>query len=300
MSPPRSSDGAELGLPRSGARSTVITEVDVSFTGRTVLITGASLGVGRATAEHFYREGAAVVMVARRAEPLERAADAIGDRSRILTLSADVADNDALARMIEASVERFGTLDGVVNNAGAHFRGKVETREAGELATMVDVNLRAPIVLSRLALPHLRERGGFIVNVASLAGKVPLDGAATYSATKFGLRAFSYALAEELHGTKVKVSVVSPGPIDTGFIMDEIDSVEDIVFSQTMCTADDVARMIVACARDGRREREYPVTGGKLATLAYLIPGLRRRLRPRLERKGAAQKARLRRERHGD
>ncbi|MFO7563433.1 MAG: SDR family NAD(P)-dependent oxidoreductase, partial [Enhygromyxa sp.] len=146
-------------------------------------------------------------------------------------------------------------------------------------------------------LPHLREQGGFIVNVASLAGKIPLDGAATYSATKFGLRAFSIALAEELRGTEVSVSLVSPGPIDTGFIMYLLDEVADIVFSQTMCTADEVAQMILACARDARREREFPVGGGKLATLGYLIPGLRRALKPRLERKGAAVKRRLRRER---
>lgn len=270
-----------------------------SFSNRTVIVTGASLGVGRATAEHFHRAGANVVLVARRADPLEQAADAIGDRSRILTVTADVADNAALARVIEASVERFGSIHGLVNNAGAHFRGNVATRDAAELSTMVDVNLRAPIVLSRLVLPHIQAapEGGFIVNVASLAGKVPLDGAATYSATKFGLRAFSVAMAEELRGTKVSVSVVSPGPIDTGFIMDELDEVEDIVFSQTMCTADDVAQMILDCARDGRREREFPVSGGKLATLAYLVPSLRRRLKPRLERKGAAHKQKLRRER---
>jgi short-subunit dehydrogenase len=270
----------------------------VSTSAPTVIITGASLGVGRATAEHFHRSGANVVMVARRAEPLELAAATI-DKSgeRVLTVAADVADNAALARVVEATLARFGTIDGLVNNAGAHARGKLETREAEELSTMIDINLRAPIVLSRMVLPHLRTRGGFIVNVASLAGKVPLDGAATYSATKFGLRAFSYALAEELRGTDVTVSVVSPGPIDTGFIMDELDEVEDIVLSQTMCTADDVARMIIDCARDGRREREFPVSGGKLATLAYLVPSLRRMLKPRLERKGAAQKARLRRER---
>lgn len=266
----------------------------------TVIITGASLGVGRATAEHFHRAGANVVLVARRAEPLERLAATLeqpGQPSRVLTLTADVADNAALARVVEAALARFGSIDGLVNNAGAHARGKLETREAAEFSSMVDINLRAPIVLSRLVLPHLRERGGFIVNVASLAGKVPLDGAATYSATKFGLRAFSFALAEELRGSNVTVSVVSPGPIDTAFIMDELDDVEDIVFSQKMCTADDVARMIVECSRDGRREREYPVAGGKLATLAYLFPSLRRMLRPRLERKGAAQKAKLRRER---
>jgi short-subunit dehydrogenase len=272
----------------------------MSFADRTVIITGASLGVGRAAAEHFFRAGANLVMVARRREPLEQAADVIGDRSRILTIAADVADNAALAGVVEATLDRFGSIHGLVNNAGAHFRGKVETREAAELGTMVDVNLRAPIVLSRLVLPHLQKQGGFIVNVASLAGKVPLDGAATYSATKFGLRAFSFALAEELRGTQVSVSVVSPGPIDTGFIMDELDEVEDIVFSQTMCTADDVATMILDCARDGRREREFPVGGGKLATLAYLAPSLRRTLKPRLERKGAAVKQRLRRERGGE
>jgi short-subunit dehydrogenase len=265
-----------------------------------VIITGASLGVGRATAEHFHRSGANVVMVARRAEPLERAAEALdkgGESGRVLTVTADVANNADLARVVEATLARFGNIDGLVNNAGAHARGKLETRTPEEFSSMIDINLRAPIVLSRMVLPHLRKRGGFIVNVASLAGKVPLDGAATYSATKFGLRAFSYALAEELRGSNVTVSVVSPGPIDTGFIMDELDEVEDIVLSQTMCTADDVARMIVDCSRDGRREREFPVAGGKLATLAYLLPSLRRILKPRLERKGAAQKARLRRER---
>lgn len=198
-----------------------------------------------------------------------------------------MADNTALADLIEQTVARFGSIHGLVNNAGAHFRGKAETRTADELSMMVDVNLRAPIVLSRLVLPHLRRQGGFIVNVASLAGKLPLDGAATYSATKFGLRAFSLALAEELRGSNVSVSLVSPGPIDTGFIMDELDEVEDIVFSQTMCTADDVAQWVLDCAHDGRREIEFPVGGGKLATLGYLVPGLRRVLKPRLERKGA-------------
>jgi hypothetical protein len=271
----------------------------MKFANRTVIITGASLGVGRATAELFHREGANVVMVARRSEPLEQAADAIGDRTRILTIVADVADNDALARVVEVALQRFGAIHGLVNNAGMHARGNVETREAAQFGMMVDVNLRAPIVLSRLVLPQLRKHGGFIVNVASLAGKVPLDGAATYSATKFGLRAFSFALAEELRNTNVTVSAVSPGPIDTGFIMDEMDEVADIVFSQTMCTAADVAQMIVDCARDGGREREFPASAGRLATLAYLFPSLRRVLKPRLEAKGRAVKDRLRRERGG-
>ena len=269
------------------------------FANTTVLVTGASLGVGRAVAERFLAEGANVVLCARREGPLKEAADALGHPERVLVVPCDVQDQAALAAMVDATVERFGGLQGVINNAGAHFRGAALKRTPDELATMVDVNLRAPIVLTRLALPHLQKDGGFVINVCSLAGKVPLDGAATYSATKFGLRAFSYALAEELRGTGVTVSAVSPGPIDTGFIMDEIDEVEPIALSQTICTADDVATMVLDCAHDGRKEREFPVSGGKLATLGYLVPSLRRWLKPALVRKGERQKARIKAERGG-
>lgn len=265
------------------------------FEGRTVLVTGASEGVGLAATHAFHREGANVVLVARRREPLDAAA---ADLDRAMVAACDVADQPGMAEVIERTVERFGALHGLVNNAGAHYRGPLEQRTADEVATMVDVNLRAPLVLSRMVLPHLRAAGsGFIVNVASLAGKVPLDGAATYSATKFGLRAFTMAMAQELRGTGITVSAVSPGPIDTGFIMDALDEVEDVVFSQTMCSADDVAAMILDCAHDGQVEREFPVGGAKLATLGYLVPSLRRRLLPVMKAKGRRVKERLRRER---
>lgn len=266
-----------------------------SFANQTVVITGASLGVGAACARRFHDAGANVVLIARRAEPLEKAAAGL---ERVLTVAADVADAAAMQAALEASRARFGHIDGLVNNAGAHFRGKLELRTPEEVANMVDVNLRAPLVLTRLVLPFLRERGrGFVVNVASLAGKVPLDGAATYSATKFGLRAFTWAMAQELRGSGITVSAVSPGPIDTGFIMDDIDVVEDIVFSQAICSADDVAAMVLDCAADGRIEREFPLMGGKLATLGYLMPALRRKLKPMLEKKGQRAKQRIRAER---
>jgi len=267
------------------------------FDGRTVFITGASLGVGRATARAFHDAGANVAMFARRRQLLVQAAAGL---ERALLLTGDVADIDAVSDAVRQTVSHFGALDGLVNNAGAHYRGPLEKRSPDEIAAMVDVNLRAPLVLTRLALSYLRARGrGFIVNIASLAGKVPLDGAATYSATKFGLRAFTIAMAEELRGSGITVSAVSPGPIDTGFIMDEIDQVEDIVFSQTMCTAEDVATLVLACARDGKVERAFPVGGAGLATLGYLLPGLRRRLKPYLNAKGRRAKERLRRERGG-
>ncbi len=265
------------------------------FSGKTVLITGASLGVGLATTRAFHDEGANVVLVARREGPLNEAAEGL---ERSLVIPLDVSDNEAMAAALQRAYDHFGSLDGIVNNAGAHFRGPLETRTADEVSIMVDVNLRAPLVLSRLALPFLKKSDkAFIINVASLAGKVPLDGAATYSATKFGLRAFTYALAQELKDTNISVSAVSPGPIDTGFIMDNIDEVEDIVFSQEMCTGQDVADMILDCAHDGRVEREFPVSGGKLATIAYLVPGLRQKLKPQLNKKGRRVKERLKKER---
>lgn len=263
---------------------------------KTIIITGASLGVGLATAQTFHKLDANVVLIARREGPLVEAAQGM---ARSLVLPLDVSDEVACEQAIAKTLEHFGGLHGLVNNAGAHFRGPLLERSASEIATMVDVNLRAPLVLSRLILPHLvKQDEGFIVNVASLAGKVPLDGAATYSATKFGLRAFTYALAQELQHSRVTASVVSPGPIDTGFIMDELDEVEDIVFSQEICTAQDVADMILACALDGQLEREYPKLGGKLATLGYLIPKLRQALKPQLAKKGRRVKARLKQQRH--
>lgn len=264
------------------------------FRQKTVLITGASLGVGRATAHAFAQAGANVVLNARRREPLEKAAEGL---DHALVLPFDVSDVEAAREALTRIRDHFGGLHGLVNNAGAHFRGPLNTRTPEEVGMMVDVNLRAPLVLTRLVLDDLMVDGGFVVNLASLAGKVPLDGAATYSATKFGLRAFTYALAQELVGTNVTVSAVSPGPIDTGFIMDALDEVEDITFSQAICSAEDVATMVLDCATDGRVEREYPVAGGKLATLAYLVPKLRQALKPMLAAKGRRVKERLRAER---
>jgi len=269
------------------------------FDNQTVLITGASQGVGLACARRFLAEGARVSILARRADPLEAAATGLDASDRVLWRAADVTDDAAMAAWIAESIARFGRVDGLVNNAGAHHRGVVVDQTPDALGQMVDVNLKAPITLSRRVLPHLLETGGFIVNVASLAGKVALDGAATYSATKFALRAFTVALAHELRDTEVRVSAVCPGPIDTGFIMDDLASVSDLTFSQPLCSADHVAGMVLDCAEDGRVERDWPWLGGKLATVGYVVPALRALLRPVMEAKGRRVKARLLAQRHG-
>ncbi|MFN2375251.1 MAG: SDR family NAD(P)-dependent oxidoreductase [Candidatus Binatia bacterium] len=262
------------------------------FEGRTVIVTGASSGIGAAASRMFAAEGANVVLAARSVAELDHlAADIAADGGVALPVPTDVSEPAACALLLEAAQAQFGALHVLVNNAGYNFRGPVEEAPSTELARIVDVNLKAPIVLTRLALPYLRRSGkAAIVNVASIAGRIPLPYEATYSATKFGLRAFTFALAEELESTGITVSAVSPGPVSTGFLLKDIDEVPDLVFSQPMSTAEEVAALVLDSAADGTLERTCPQLTGYLATAGYLIPQLPRLLRPILQYQGRAAK----------
>jgi hypothetical protein len=268
------------------------------FSGKVVLITGASRpeGIGAAAAQRFADEGASVAITARGAAGLEAVAARIRDRGgKARVFPADLSAPAGCEAMLRAVDEAFGGFDVLVNNAGANARGNVENQDPAALANIIQVNLVAPILLTRLALPRLRARGGgSVVQVASIAGQIPLDGEAVYSASKHGLRAFSFALREELAGSQIHVAVVSPGPVETGFLLDELDDVPNIVFANPMSSADEVAALIVESAIDGRRERTIPARTGALARFAAAVPSLRRALGPAMERRGKAAKAAFR------
>jgi short-subunit dehydrogenase len=174
--------------------------------GSTVLVTGASGGIGQAIAKALDEHGARLLISGRRADQLERIAAELGGRPTVLVADLTLAaDATALA-------ERAGAVDALVANAALPASGPIDDFTAEEIDRALDVNLRAPIQLTRALLPGMVERGnGHVVLVSSLAGKVASVGSSLYSATKFGLRGFAAGLREDLHESGVGVTVVFPG-----------------------------------------------------------------------------------------
>ena len=172
---------------------------------RVALVTGASSGIGRAVARDFAKRGVRVAVVARSADKLAALVTELGP-DRAASFPCDVTDRVAVQALPERVKQKWGRLDFLVNNAGANHRGSFLDRTPSELLAILETNLVAPVLLSRAAIP-LMETGGVVVNVASLAGKVPVPHEAAYSASKSGLRAFGRALDTEfaLHGPKIRV-----------------------------------------------------------------------------------------------
>ena len=258
---------------------------------KVALVTGGSSGIGLAFSRAWVARGGRVALVARTASTLDAAVTTLGGDDVARAYPLDVKDVSALAALPERVRSDFGRLDVVVNNAGLNHRGSVAKFAPADLAAVVATNLTAPIVLTRASLGVV-EPGGAIVQVASVAGMVPVPGEATYSASKAGLRAFSRAVAADEAAAGVHVGCVSPGPVDTGFLGD-LGEVPDIVLSQPMVSAEAVAEAILRCIDERLAEVVIPAASGALATVGYLLPGVATRIRPMLERRGAKNRSRI-------
>ena len=176
----------------------------MQISGRTVLLTGATGGLGGAIARDMSAAGAKLVLTGRRAEVLEPLASELGARLVV----ADLADPTDIDRLVADA----GDVDVLIANAGLPGTGRLLELETDEIDRVIDVNLRAPVVLSRAVAPGMVARGGgHIVFISSLAGKAATPGTSMYNATKFGLRGFALALRQELRRSNVGVSVISPG-----------------------------------------------------------------------------------------
>ncbi len=224
-----------------------------SLEGRRIAITGASSGIGEATALAMAREGAAVALGARREERLEQLRERIeSDGGKAVSLRSDVADEQSAHAFVEGAAEALGGLDGLINNAGVMLLGPIEGADTGQWRQMLDVNVLGLLYCTQAALPLLREAGrADIVNVSSVAGRVANPGSAVYNVTKWGVVAFSEALRKEVAGSGIRVSCVEPGFVDTELqghnehpmVKEGIDQMREQIGE--VLTAEDIASAIV-------------------------------------------------------
>lgn len=239
-----------------------------------MLLTGATGGIGQAIARMLDERGAHLLLTARRAEELDRIAATLGGRPE--ALPADLTYD------VPALAERAGAVDVLVANAAVPASGPIDDFSPEQIDRALDVNLRAPIQLTRALLPGMVERGsGHIVLVSSLSGKVASVGSALYSATKFGLRGFASGVREDLHGTGVGVTVVFPGFVsDAGMLADSGVRLPRWVGT---CKPEDVAKAVVDGIEDGRAEIDVaPFTVRVGVRAGSLAPGVFARVQRRL------------------
>jgi NAD(P)-dependent dehydrogenase (short-subunit alcohol dehydrogenase family) len=190
------------------------------LSGRVAIVTGSTRGIGLAVAEGLLGAGASVVVSARTAADVEEVSArlAVHATGRVAGLVCDVRRPDNCAELVQGTVDRFGRLDILVNNAGVGVFKSIKEMSAEEWRRVLETNLDAVFHLSRAAVPHLVGSDfAWIVNVGSLAGRNPFAGGAAYNASKFGLLGLTEAMMLDLRHDGIRVSIVMPGSVDTGF-----------------------------------------------------------------------------------
>jgi NADP-dependent 3-hydroxy acid dehydrogenase YdfG len=209
------------------------------LTDTVALVTGASSGIGAATARRLAEDGASVALVARRRDRLEALAAEIENKAgTALVVEADITDRAQAEAAVQQTVEKFGRLDTLVNNAGLMLLGPVADADPDEWERMIAINTHGLLYTTRAALPYLLKAAedgprqvADIVNISSIAGRVAWSGYGVYSMTKFGVNGFTDALRQEVTKRHVRVGVLEPGGVSTelgshnsGTVRDEIDA----------------------------------------------------------------------------
>jgi len=226
--------------------------------GRTAIVTGASRGIGHVLANALAREGMNLVLAARSVELLEQLATNLRQSGvRVLVSPTDVSDEAQLKMLVECTLQEFGSIDVLVNNAGIEAFRPYQLIEPADISQTIQVNLIATLLLTRFALPHMLKAGrGHIVNMASVAGKFGPAFGAAYGASKAGMIAFTQSLRGELHKTGVSATAICPGFADDGGIYEVIKqrTGRGMPWYVGSTSADAVARAVIKAIRQDRPE----------------------------------------------
>jgi NADP-dependent 3-hydroxy acid dehydrogenase YdfG len=214
------------------------------LTGKVAVITGASSGIGEATARLLVSEGVRVVLVARRHERIAALVEDLGDAA--VALTADVGDAAAVAAVFAEVEQRFGGLDLLFNNAGLGVNARFEASDPADWKRMIDVNLYGVLHCTQAAIPLMRGRAGAMISsVSSVGGRYGTESWSVYSATKFAVVGFHDALRKELGGEGIRVSVIEPGAVWTEFGQNVSDAMRERRESLDALTSEDVAQALV-------------------------------------------------------
>jgi len=229
----------------------------IDFSGRVALITGASRGIGRATARLFAEHGSHVAAHYQRdhasATSIVAEVGGIGVRAR--AFAADISDSEAVTRMIHDVIDEYGRLDVLVNNAGIWKQGPIASITNEQIDEMIDINLKSLFYCCRAAVPHLKKSGGSIVNIASTAGQRGEAFHSHYAATKGATISFTKSLAPELSGDGIRVNCVAPGWVATDMSRDvlaapDADRYISLIPMGRAGTPEEIAGAIVFLASD--------------------------------------------------
>ena len=214
------------------------------LTGKVAVITGASSGIGEATARLLVSEGVRVVLVARRRERIAALVEDLGDAA--VALTADVGDAAAVASVFAEVEQRFGGLDLLFNNAGLGVNARFEASDPADWKRMIDVNLYGVLHCTQAAIPLMRGRAGAMISsVSSVGGRYGTESWSVYSATKFAVVGFHDALRKELGGEGIRVSVIEPGAVWTEFGENVSEAMRERRESLDALTSEDVAQALV-------------------------------------------------------
>ena len=249
--------------------------MDKTLEGKVAVVTGASSGIGEATARELAARGAAVVLAARAAEKLTEIEQAIlAAGGRTITVGTDVSDRISVEAMVERAVGELGSLDILVNNAGLGLSGRVAELRPEDLRYVFEVNTIGPLNCVQAALPHM-QRGARIINVSSVVGKRSIPKVGGYCATKFALNALSDALRVEVSGRGITVTSVYPGTTRTAFRDNSRRTKnEKRGWRPKGVTPEKVAEKIADAAEKGPRDVYVTLPDRIYVAATTLLPGL--------------------------